>query len=329
VRSTGEGLLRLRVMLPRILRDFRPDVTWSQATLVMPTRSDVPEAVHYRDIGSFAPIHGNSPRRVLKERVERRDLTRADLRIFNSTALRSAVEARYPVVTGLRSVTVHNGLSLEPFTRLASPEVRDRPADAPGAPRILLPQSDLVHKRNPLAADVLRQVRDADPRFSHATLTVAGGGDHLALRARAAELGVADAVHLLGHVPRERMARAYAEADVVLITSSGESFCNPIVESHAIGRPIVLPPLPVAFELRGPLSFIATDGAATSLAAEVIEALAGGRGRDVVAGRSTAAQEFAAGFTATASAGRLRAALSSLVTKQPDPTGEVHGADDE
>lgn len=323
VRSTGEGLLRLRASLGGLLRTFQPDVVWSQATRVMPTRSPIPEAVHYQDIGSFVPIHGRSPRRALKERIERRDLTRAALRIYNSAALRSAVETRYPIVIDRPSVVVHNGLVLAPFTQVAAP-----PGPFDDAPRLFLPQSDLVHKRNPLAADVLRRVRDAHPSFAGATLTVAGAGDHLGLRARAAELGVADAVHLLGHVPRERMARAYADADVVLITSSGESFCNPIVESHAVGRPIVLPPLPVALELRGPLSAIAADGEAESLAAEVVAVLAGRRGPDVDATRSIAAQEFAAGFTADASAGLLRAALSSLVTKRPDPASASNGADD-
>jgi glycosyltransferase involved in cell wall biosynthesis len=304
-RSTGEALLRLRPRIGRIVRDFRPDVVWSQATLALPPRSVIPEAVHYRDIGSFAPIHARSPRRWAKERIERRDLLRADLRIFNSAAVQDAVALRYPDVGHLPSTVAPNGLVLGPFAALAGQrERRDR------APSLLLPQSDMAHKRNPLAAEVLRSVRDADPAFAGITLTVAGAGRFTELRTRAAALGVLDAISFLGHVPRERMAQAYADADLVLITSSGESFCNPIVEAHAVGRQVVLPPIAAALEIRGPLSTIAEQDTPSALSAAIIHAL--GRSADPAA--SAAARSFAERFSAEASAGRLRTALSSLLT---------------
>jgi hypothetical protein len=302
-RSTGEALLRLRPRLDGMLRTFAPDVVWSQAVSVV-RRDGPPEAVHYRDVGSFVPIHRRSPRRVLKERIERRDLLRADLRVFNSGVVRDAVLARHPQVAGLPSAVVHNGLDL---TALATVAGAPRP---PGPPRLLLPQSDLHHKRNVLAADVLHAVRAADPALAGTTLEVAGAGAYAGLRARLATLGLVDAATFLGHVPRTRMARAYADADSVLITSSGESFCNPIVEAHAAGRPIVLPPLPIARELDGPLSAVASGHDAAALASATVAALRSPPPPDRVAAAAT----YAAGFTATEAAQRLRGLLSSLTS---------------
>ncbi len=302
-RSTGEALLRLRAGRAALLRRTRPDVVWSQATGVT-GRSGPPEAVHYRDVGSFVPIHGASPRRWVKERLEHRDLRRADLRIFNSAVVRDAALTRHPDVAGLPAVVVPNGLDLAPFDGVAAAARR------PGPPRLLLPQSDLVHKRNARAADVLQAVRAADPSLAATTLEVAGAGAYLDLRARAAELGLADAVTLLGHVPRDRMVEAYARADAVLITSSGESFCNPIVEAHATGRPVVLPPLPIAAELGGPLSTVAATDDTAALAAAVVRVLLA----PPDAAAAAAAVTFAGRFTATAAVGRLRTHLSSLST---------------
>lgn len=300
-RSTAEALLRLRADRRRLRTELRPDVVWSQATAV--TRGGgPPEAVHYRDVGSFVPIHGRSPRRALKERVERRDLLRADLRIFNSGVVRDAALARHPAIAGLPSAVVHNGLDLTPFAGVADAPRR------PGPPRLLLPQSDLHHKRNVRAADVLHRVRADDPDLAGTTLVVAGAGTYRDLRGRLAELGLTDAVTFLGHVSRNRMAQAYADADAVLITSSGESFCNPIVEAHAVLRPIVLPPLPIAAELDGPLSRMAAVDTIDALAAVAAAALRAARDGDL----AVAAGAFAAGHTATAAAARLRGLLSSL-----------------
>ena len=307
-RSTAEALLRSRPRLGAIVRRFRPDVVWSQAVLIGAQRHGLREAIHYQDIGNFIPLHGRSLRRVVKGAVERRDLRRADLRIFNSGAVRAAAEHRFPDAARLPSVVVHNGVDLQPFVAAADAAVKRQP----GPPRLLLPQSDLPHKRNPLAADVLAAVRAADARLADTTLTVAGNGTYDELFARATALGLTSAITFLGHVPRDRMAQAYADADAVLITSSGESFCNPIVEAHAVGRPIVMPPLAVAHELEGPLSRIATGTDAGALSSAVIAALT-----SVLAGAGselrTSAAHFADGFSSTSASAAVRAALSSLV----------------
>jgi L-malate glycosyltransferase len=60
-----------------------------------------------------------------------------------------------------------------------------------------------------------------------------------ALRRYAAELGLADAVHFRGRVGDRSLAEAYAEADVLVVTSEHEGFCLPVVEAMAHGLPVV------------------------------------------------------------------------------------------
>jgi glycosyltransferase involved in cell wall biosynthesis len=58
-------------------------------------------------------------------------------------------------------------------------------------------------------------------------------------RERAAELGVADRLHLLGQVDEQRLRDAYRSADVLVIPSRHEGFCIPVVEALASGLPVV------------------------------------------------------------------------------------------
>src|SRR5262249_48616404 len=56
---------------------------------------------------------------------------------------------------------------------------------------------------------------------------------------RAAELGVADRLHLLGRVSADRLLDAYRSADVLAVPSVHEGFCLPVIEALACGVPVV------------------------------------------------------------------------------------------
>ena len=60
-----------------------------------------------------------------------------------------------------------------------------------------------------------------------------------ALHRYVAELGLAGAVRFAGHASDATVASAYAEADVLVVTSEHEGFCVPVVEAMAIGLPVV------------------------------------------------------------------------------------------
>ncbi|MBL8782161.1 MAG: glycosyltransferase [Alphaproteobacteria bacterium] len=73
-----------------------------------------------------------------------------------------------------------------------------------------------------------------------ATLLIAGGGPlRDALGARAAALGVADRVKLLGEVQHQQLARLYSAADVSVLMSEREGWANVLLESMACGTAVV------------------------------------------------------------------------------------------
>ncbi|MFM7062289.1 MAG: glycosyltransferase [Actinomycetes bacterium] len=61
-----------------------------------------------------------------------------------------------------------------------------------------------------------------------------------ALRVRADELGVGDAVELLEDLSEDDLSRAYREADVYVSASRHEGFCVPVVEALGVGCGVVV-----------------------------------------------------------------------------------------
>lgn len=77
------------------------------------------------------------------------------------------------------------------------------------------------------AAELRLVGRDAAPAYT------------AALRDLVAELGLEGAVHFVGGVDDETLAREYAEADVFVCVSDHEGFCIPVLEAMASGLPVV------------------------------------------------------------------------------------------
>lgn len=299
-RSTPEAVVRLR-RPPNVVRRFEPEAVWSQAVRI--PWEGFPQAVHWRDIGSFERVHRPSIRRRVRRLREAADLKDADLRVFNSHAILAAATARHPVIADLANVVIPNGLELAPF--LAAGEF-----DAPGdrVLRILVPQSDSPHKQNELAAEVAVRVAGTLPKgFTSMKLIIPGAGEYRGVRSCLAAAGLAESLDLPGPLSREEMPSLYAEADVVLITSRGESFCNPAIEAAAAARPLVGPPIPALRETAGPMGHLTNSWRADSLT-DAVKAAA--RVRDAAA--KEAARAHAMRFSATASATALRACLASM-----------------
>ena len=93
-------------------------------------------------------------------------------------------------------------------------------------------------------------VIDALPHLPAAHLALAGAGpDEASLRARAAELGVAERVHFLGPVPHAELPELLSAADVFVLPSASEGLANAWVEALACGVPVVTTSIPGALEL--------------------------------------------------------------------------------
>jgi len=60
-----------------------------------------------------------------------------------------------------------------------------------------------------------------------------------ALHRYVAELGLSGAVTFGGHASDAAVTAAYAQADVLVVTSEHEGFCVPVVEAMAVGLPVV------------------------------------------------------------------------------------------
>jgi glycosyltransferase involved in cell wall biosynthesis len=71
-------------------------------------------------------------------------------------------------------------------------------------------------------------------------LVIAGEGDRRsALERRAAELGIAGRVRFLGAQPRGRVLELFRAADAGLLSSSWENFPHTVVETLAVGTPVL------------------------------------------------------------------------------------------
>jgi glycosyltransferase involved in cell wall biosynthesis len=52
-------------------------------------------------------------------------------------------------------------------------------------------------------------------------------------------LGLSDAVSFGGHASDATVAAAYAQSDVLVVTSEHEGYCVPVVEAMTVGLPVV------------------------------------------------------------------------------------------
>ena len=108
-----------------------------------------------------------------------------------------------------------------------------------------------------------------------------------ALHRYVAELGLADAVQFAGHASDATVEAAYADADVLVVTSEHEGFCVPVVEAMAAGVPVVAFDQGAVPEVLGGAGVLVSDKDPYALAAAIAALLHDGPRRQdvIVAGR--------------------------------------------
>jgi glycosyltransferase involved in cell wall biosynthesis len=180
---------------------------------------------------------------VLARRLEALALRRADLICVVSEALRGIVLAG-----GARQgrvLVVPNGVDTQTFRPL-EPERRAAVRRDLGLPEqengqtLVLGFAGFVRKWHRLDLVLACLAR---PEFAGARLVVVGEGPHSrALARRAAELGIADRVLLLGARPHEEMPSLLAALDVALLPGI-PCYASPLklYEYMAVGLPVVAP----------------------------------------------------------------------------------------
>ncbi|MFM5924683.1 MAG: glycosyltransferase [Novosphingobium sp.] len=143
-----------------------------------------------------------------------------------------------------RKITIHRtGLNADLFR----PYDRRMCRDQLGLPRdktVLATVGALIpRKGQKFAIEALIHLPDA-------ILLLAGTGeDEAALKALAAQLGVAERVRFLGAVPHGELPVVLNAADVFVLPTASEGLANAWVEALACGTPVVTTPIPGAQEL--------------------------------------------------------------------------------
>jgi glycosyltransferase involved in cell wall biosynthesis len=113
---------------------------------------------------------------------------------------------------------------------------------ADARPIVLAVATHVEHKNHPALLAALAELGERP------LLVIAGHGTE-ALSARAAELGVAEDVRLLGAVPGETLEDLYAAADVYVTATRHEGFGLPVIEAMGRGLPVAASDLPVLREV--------------------------------------------------------------------------------
>jgi len=123
-----------------------------------------------------------------------------------------------------------------------------------------------------------------------------------ALHRYVAELGLTDAVQFSGHASDATVEAAYADADVLVVTSEHEGFCVPVVEAMAAGVPVVAFDQGAVPEVLGGAGILVSDKDPYALAAAITAllhdaarrdgAIAAGRERVTALSLGTAADRF-------------------------------------
>lgn len=246
----GGGLGASLKLLNRHLRQRRPDVTLSFLTRanicnaaamgLMRRRFIISERVH-----TSAHLGDGRAARVIKALV-RFTYARAARVIAVSQGVGDHLVEAYGIQAD-RVVAIDNPFDLTRIARMAA----EAPAWRPDAP-YMLGVGRLAPNKN--FALLIRAYAVALPD-QH--LVIAGEGDERdALAALAAELGVADRVHLPGFTANPYALMA--GADFYVLPSNAEGFPNGLVEAMAVGLPVLSTDCP-----SGPSEILggqATDG---------------------------------------------------------------------
>ena len=95
-----------------------------------------------------------------------------------------------------------------------------------------------------------------------------------ALHRYVAEMGLGNAVLFAGHAGDATVAAAYADADVLVVTSEHEGFCVPVVEAMSAGLPVVAFERGALPEVLGGAGALVSDKDPYALAACIADLLA-------------------------------------------------------
>jgi len=199
--------------------------------------------------------------RITKSKTGRHPLFRLVYRPFAVIAgnSRAVVQSLAPLTTPDRLVVLENGIDLDRFAHAVASEPR-APLPAATGPVIVAVGRLLPHKGQAIAITAFAGLSAAHP---HAAMWILGDGpERAALERQAADAGVADRVHFLGH--RSDVPAVLARASLFVNGSAWEGMSNAVLEAMAAGLPSVVADAPGVSEchLPGRTGFVVPRDAA-------------------------------------------------------------------
>jgi glycosyltransferase involved in cell wall biosynthesis len=227
VRSRGDVLAVGK--LARTLRAARPHVVhtylFHAGVVARPlTKMVLPDVPIVASSVSTDPWHG-----ALSSQIEMSTLRLASVIVANADAVARRLVERAPYLRS-RVIVQRNSIQVSRFSNAGSeaallPEVRGP---------VVLVAGRLSHEKGPdLAVKAMVEIRR---ELAHAHLVFVGDGPmRPVVQDLAQTLGLSDAVSFVGAVPHDQMARAYGQADVVLIPSRWEGLPAVLLEAMASG----------------------------------------------------------------------------------------------
>jgi glycosyltransferase involved in cell wall biosynthesis len=199
-------------------------------------------------------------------------------------------------------------------------------ADGPAAdciPRSGVPYAiyvgNISPNKNPaalVAAMKILEVRGTPVRVVHV------GRDELSLLSNAlTEAGLAARVDTAGNLSDAELAAAYRDAHCLVVTSTYEGFCLPVIEAQAIGVPVICSDIPVLREVAGEGALFFSPHDADVLAASIHAVMSDMALREKL---SDAARRNAARFSWSRAAADAESLFERLIeqrTKRQHETG--------
>ena len=235
--SYGPFLLHsIRSSVRHLVASFSPEVAlacWAHpdgwAAVKIAAGLNIPAVV--KVIGSDVLVLGKNPRR--------RAAIAATLKSAAAVIAVSRDLASNVVSLGVdpaRVVVVPEGTDATRFTPGSKPAARAA-VGQPAGPLLLFVGNLLFSKGAGVLLDACSELRHRKIEF-HCVL-VGSGKDGDALRAKAANLGLASSVTFVGSCPQDRLPDWYRAADVVVLPSFSEGIPNVLRESLLCGTPFV------------------------------------------------------------------------------------------
>ncbi|MDA0567952.1 glycosyltransferase [Streptomonospora sp. S1-112] len=318
--------------LDRLMKRLRPDVVHLQNHFIVgrlllgaARRHGVPVVAtnHFTPENLFAYLHCPPALRGALGAYAWRDLVRVYSAADHVTTP-TRIAAQLLVNKGFRRPVeaVSCGTDLRRFQPLRGGEAERAAARSAARRRLGVPDRPTLVFVGRLDAE--KNITDLIEALPHITvadaqLVVAGSGSQRRrLAALAAERGVADRVHLLGHVPNADLPDVYHSGDVFTIAGTAELQSIATLEAMAGGLPVVAAnALALPHLVRpGHNGYLYQPGAAADLAKYVSEILAAPEER---ARMGEAARRRAAGHDHQASCARYEEIYRDLARRRTPP----------